>query len=659
MYLSIIFLPLLGSIVSGFFGRKVGVKGAQIVTCSSVILTTLLAIVSYIEVGIKNIPVNIFLFKWIDSESMNIDWGFSFDSLTVSMLIPVLIVSSVVHIYSIGYMSSDPHNQRFFSYLSLFTFMMIILVTANNFLLMFVGWEGVGVCSYLLVSFWFTRIAANQSSISAFLTNRVGDCFLTIGMFTIIWSFGNLDYNSVFSLSPFFNENIITIVGICLLIGAMAKSSQVGLHIWLPMAMEGPTPVSALIHAATMVTAGVYLLMRSSPLIEYSSTILLIIVWLGAITTIFSSLIGLFQQDIKKVIAYSTMSQLGMMVIAIGLSSYNVALFHLINHAFYKGLLFLGAGAVIHAVGDNQDFRRYGGLKQYLPLTYSVILIASLSLVAFPFMTGFYSKDFILESAYGKFLLSSITVYYIATIGAIFTTLYSVKVLYLTFLTNPNGPVNNYRNAHEGDIYMSLPLVILAIFSIFFGYITKDIYIGLGSSFFSDNSIFIHPNNEIMLDTEFAVKTIYKILPLILTIVFSILALIIPEFLSKLVLRFKYTNLGYNIFGFFNQRFLFEMLYNNYITNLILKLGGQTTKVLDRGSIELIGPYGLEKALTSLNTRLSKLSTGVITTYALYILISFIIFALLPYLISYNDKLLIMLIFTGFLTVNKSFNKSY
>ena len=266
----------------------------------------------------------------------------------------------------------------------------------------------------------------------------------------------------------------------------MAKSSQVGLHVWLPMAMEGPTPVSALIHAATMVTAGVYLLMRASPLIEYSSTVLLICLWVGAITTVFSSLIGLFQQDIKKVIAYSTMSQLGMMVIAIGLSSYTIALFHLINHAFYKGLLFLCAGAVIHAVADNQDFRKYGGLVSYLPLTYSLMLTASLSLVAFPFMTGFYSKDFILESAYGQYKLSSIIIYFIATIGAMFTTLYSVKVLYLTFLTNPNGSLVNYKlnkSAHEGDVFMSAPLVILGLFSIFFGYIAKDIYIGLGSAF--------------------------------------------------------------------------------------------------------------------------------------------------------------------------------
>src|SRR5690349_6186175 len=321
------------------------------------------------------------------------------------------------------------------------------------------------------------------------------------------------------------------------------------------MAMEGPTPVSALIHAATMVTAGVYLLMRSSPLIEYSSTVLLICLWLGAVTTVFSSLIGLFQQDIKKIIAYSTMSQLGMMVIAIGLSSYNIAIFHLINHAFYKGLLFLGAGAVIHAVADNQDLRRYGGLISFLPLTYTVILIASLSLVAFPFMTGFYSKDFILESAYGQYNFSSINVYFIAVIGAIFTTLYSIKVIYLTFLANPNGPVNYYRNAHEGDIFLSLPLVILAIFSIYFGYLTKDIFIGLGSGFFTDNSIFIHPMHEILIDTEFAVPTLFKLLPFFFTIFFTILALIYFEYLSNLVVNFKLSRLGYYIFGFFNQRF--------------------------------------------------------------------------------------------------------
>jgi NADH:ubiquinone oxidoreductase subunit 2 (subunit N) len=310
MYLALIIFPLLGSISSGFFGRKIGVKGSHLLTCTFILITTILSIMSFFEVGFNNIAVEIKLFRWIDSESFNILWGFNFDSLTVSMLIPILIISLLVHIYSIGYMSHDPHNQRFFSYLSLFTFMMIVLVTADNILVMFIGWEGVGVCSYLLVSFWFTRIAANQSSISAFLTNRVGDSFLTVGMFIIIWSIGNLDYGTIFSIVPYINESIITLIGICLLIGAMAKSSQIGLHVWLPMAMEGPTPVSALIHAATMVTAGVYLLMRASPLIEYSSTTLILCLWVGAMTSIFSSLIGLFQQDIKKVIAYSTMSQL-------------------------------------------------------------------------------------------------------------------------------------------------------------------------------------------------------------------------------------------------------------------------------------------------------------------------------------------------------------
>jgi NADH-ubiquinone oxidoreductase chain 5 len=661
MYLAIITLPILGAIVSGFFGRKVGVSGAQLITCLSIIITTILAIIAFFEVGLNNIPVSINLFKWIDSESLDVLWGFHFDSLTVSMLIPVLIVSSVVHIYSIGYMSQDPHNQRFFSYLSLFTFMMIILVTANNFLLMFVGWEGVGICSYLLVSFWFTRIAANQSSISAFLTNRVGDCLLTIGMFALLWSFGNIDYSTVFSLSPFVNENIVTIIGICLVIGAMAKSSQVGLHVWLPMAMEGPTPVSALIHAATMVTAGVYLLMRVSPLIEYSSTVLVVSLWLGAITTVFSSLIGLFQQDIKKVIAYSTMSQLGMMVIAIGLSSYNVALFHLVNHAFYKGLLFLGAGAVIHAVYDNQDFRRYGGLRAFLPLTYSVMLIASLSLVAFPFMTGFYSKDFILESAYGQYYFSGTVVYFIATIGAIFTTLYSVKVLYLTFLTNPNGPISNYKNtstthsAHEGDIFMSSPLIILAIFSIFFGYISKDIFIGLGSGFFADNSLFIHPIREIMLNTEFAVPTLFKLLPLLFTLLFSSIAVIISEYTPKIIINLKLTRMGYNIFSFFSQRFFIELLYNRYITDFILKLGGQTTKILDKGSVELLGPFGLEKGLLLLSKNISTLDTGVITSYALYILVGLIFYILIPYLYLFDNSLLLLILLSLSTLNNKRF----
>src|SRR5271169_5235696 len=377
-------------------------------------------------------------------------------------------------------------------------------------------------------------------------------------------------------------------------------------------------------------------------------------------TKVFSSLIGLFQQDIKKVIAYSTMSQLGMMVIAVGLSSYNIALFHLVNHAFYKGLLFLGAGAVIHAVADNQDFRKYGGLRPFLPLTYSVMLIASLSLVAFPFMTGFYSKDFILESAYGQYYYSSTVVYMIATIGAMFTTLYSIKVLYLTFLTNPNGPLINYKNAHEGDIFISIPLIILAIFSIFFGYITKDIFIGLGSGFFSDNSLFIHPLHEIMIDTEFAVPTLFKLLPFFFTIALSLISILFTEFYPKLLIKFKLSNFGYNIFSFFNQRFLIELFYNRYISGIILKLGDQTTKVMDKGSIELFGPYGLEKRLTNLSKSIGSLSTGVVTSYALYILIGLIFYISILYYGKTPDNYLeLLLILFAFVNINYNIKDFY
>jgi len=360
------------------------------------------------------------------------------------------------------------------------------------------------------------------------------------------------------------------------------------------------------------------------------------------------------------------MSQLGMMVIAVGLSSYNIALFHLVNHAFYKALLFLGAGAVIHAVGDNQDFRKYGGLRTYLPLTYSVMLIASLSLVAFPFMTGFYSKDFILESAYGQFYYSGAVVYFIATIGAMFTTLYSVKVLYLTFLTNPNGRQINYiasfdnlhlsqPNSHfakEGNIFMSLPLIILAIFSIIFGYISKDIFIGLGSGFFADNSIFIHPTHEIMLDTEFAVPTLFKLLPLFFTISLSVIAIVISEFIPKTLINFKLTRLGYNIFGFFNQRFLIEMFYNKYITGLVLNLGGQTTKVLDKGSVELLGPYGLEKGLIILSRNIANLNSGIVTNYALYILMGLMFYILIPYVVIIDNILLLLVLLSLFSVIN-------
>jgi len=375
MYLSILALPMFGSAIAGLRGRSIGVTGAHIVTTGCLTLSAILAIVAFYEVGLCGSPVSIELFSWIDSEFMLVTWGFLFDSLTVSMLLPVLVVSSLVHLYSISYMAEDPHNQRFFSYLSMFTFFMLILVSGDNYFIMFIGWEGIGISSYLLINFWFTRIQANKSGIKALTVNRVGDMFLSIGFFAIFWVFGNVDYATVFSVSPFINESAITIIGLLLLIGAMAKSAQIGLHTWLPDAMEGPTPVSALIHAATLVTAGVYLMLRSSPIIEYGPTVLIVITWVGAITAFFAATTGLLQNDLKRVIAYSTCSQMGYLFMAVGLSQYNVALFHLVNHAFFKALLFLAAGAVIHGMADQQDLRRLGGLVNFLPFTYTAILI--------------------------------------------------------------------------------------------------------------------------------------------------------------------------------------------------------------------------------------------------------------------------------------------
>jgi len=360
MYLSILALPLLGAATSGLLGRKLGVTGAHLITCVCMSTAAILSIVAFYEVALCGSPVSIHLTSWIDSGMMSVDWAFMFDSLTVSMLLPVTVVSSMVHIYSISYMAGDPHNQRFFSYLSMFTFFMLILVAGDNYLILFVGWEGIGVSSYLLINFWFTRIQANKSAIKAMVVNRVGDTFLSVAFFGVFWAFGNLDYATVYSLSPYMNETVLTIIGLLFLFAAMGKSAQLGLHTWLPDAMEGPTPVSALIHAATLVTAGVYLLLRSSPLLEFAPTTLVVITWVGAITAFFAATTGLLQNDIKRVIAYSTCSQMGYLFMAVGISQYSVALFHLVNHAFFKAVLFLAAGGVLHSMADQQDMRRLG-----------------------------------------------------------------------------------------------------------------------------------------------------------------------------------------------------------------------------------------------------------------------------------------------------------
>jgi NADH-ubiquinone oxidoreductase chain 5 len=635
MYLSILALPLFGSAVAGLLGRKIGVTGAHIITTGSLMITTVLALVAFYEVGLCGSPVSIQLASWIDSEFMLVSWGFLFDSLTVSMLLPVLVVSSLVHLYSISYMAEDPHNQRFFSYLSMFTFFMLVLVAGDNYLIMFIGWEGIGISSYLLINFWYTRIQANKSGIKALTVNRVGDMFLSVGFFAIFWVFGNVDYATVFSVAPYINETSITIIGLLLLLGAAAKSAQLGLHTWLPDAMEGPTPVSALIHAATLVTAGVYLMLRSSPVIEYGPTVLVVITWLGALTAFFAATTGLLQNDLKRVIAYSTCSQMGYLFMAVGLSQYNVALFHLVNHAFFKALLFLAAGAVIHAMADQQDLRRLGGLVNFLPFTYTAILIGSLSLMAFPFLTGFYSKDLILEVALGQYELSGNIAYWLGTISAVFTAFYSLRLISLTFFTVPNAPKGDYLHTHEAPTIIVIPLVILSIMSIAFGYVAKDAFVGVGSDFLS-TALFQHPDHVSLIEAEFGLPLLLKLLPAIGSIFGAALALYLYHVVPSFTIGLTDSKAGKALYTFFNGKWLVDVLYNKYIISGGLSLGFTISKVLDRGVVELVGPYGFSNVLTNAGRTVASYDTGIITSYALYIilgLISFIFLLFAPVLL--------------------------
>jgi NADH-ubiquinone oxidoreductase chain 5 len=642
MYLAILTLPLLSATVAGFLGRKVGKTGSHLITCGSLVLTALLAFVAFYEVGLCQSPVSIKLMSWIDSEFMLVSWGFNYDSLTVSMLLPVLIVSALVHIYSISYMGEDPHNQRFFSYLSMFTFFMLMLVTGDNYLVMFIGWEGVGISSYLLINFWFTRLQANKAAIKALVMNRVGDWGFSIGLWAIFWTFGNLDFTTVFSLAPFMDEDLITVISICLLIAAMGKSAQIGLHTWLPDAMEGPTPVSALIHAATMVTAGVYLLLRSSPILEYGSTPLILITWVGALTAFFAATTGLLQNDLKRVIAYSTCSQLGYMVFACGLSNYSIGIFHLVNHAFFKALLFLSAGAVIHALNDEQDMRKMGGLVNLLPFTYTMILIGSLSLMALPFLTGFYSKDLILEVAFGQYLFTGNVAYWLGTISAVFTAFYSLRLLALTFLTYPNGPKMNYLGTHEAPLIMAIPLVLLAIMSVFFGYVTKDLFIGVGTNFWG-NSLFVHPNHVSLIEAEFAIPTFYKLLPLFGSLFGGGLALVLYHLFPLFTISLTENTLGRTLYRFLNQKYWFDNLYNNLILSKLLDFGYTTNKTLDRGVIELVGPYGLVNVFKNASSKITSLDTGFIPSYAMYIFSGLILFITLIFYVG-DPRLFLLLL---------------
>ena len=649
MYLLIVLLPLISAIVAGFFGRYIGKKGAQIITTSLIFLTAILSMIAFYEVALNANPCYITLITWIDSELLYASWGFIFDSLTVVMLIVVTVVSCLVHLYSIEYMGQDPHVPRFMSYLSLFTFFMLILVTADNFIQMFVGWEGVGLSSYLLINFWFTRIQANKAAMKAMIVNRIGDFGLSLAMFAIFLVFKSVDFTTVFATAPLFvNESFIffnievdklTLICILLFLGAVGKSAQIGLHTWLPDAMEGPTPVSALIHAATMVTAGVFLIIRTSPIFEYAPNALMVVTFIGAITAFFAATTGLLQNDLKRVIAYSTCSQLGYMVFACGLSNYSVSMFHLMNHAFFKALLFLSAGSVIHAMSDEQDMRKMGGLINILPFTYSMMLIGSLSLMGFPFLTGFYSKDVILELAYAKYTIDGTFAHWLGTISAFFTSFYSFRLLYLTFLNDSNAYKQYLKDSHEAPLLMAIPLVILAFGSIFVGYITKDMLIGLGTNFWG-NSLFTLPNNVSLVESEFIPYWI-KLIPVLFSLSGAILAFISYHFYSNYLYSFKISFLGRKIYSFLNKKWYFDKIYNEFIVQKFLDFGYNISfKALDRGIVEVIGPFGIVRTIGNLTRIITNLQSGYIYHYAFIMFTGITLFISLISLSGYISSIL-------------------
>jgi len=500
---------------------------------------------------------------------------------------------------------------------------------------MFVGWEGVGLSSYLLINFWFTRIQANKAAIKAMLVNRVGDFFILLAIFAIYFVFNSLDYDTIFSLTPLMINYKIMIGSlevpaldmICMLLffGAMGKSAQLGLHTWLPDAMEGPTPVSALIHAATMVTAGVFLIARCSHLFEYSPIILNLIIFIGSATAFFASTTGLFQNDMKRVIAYSTCSQLGYMIFACGLSSYEVGIFHLSNHAFFKALLFLGAGSVIHAVADEQDMRKMGGLKQILPFTYSIMLIGSLALMGFPFLTGFYSKDTILEVAYAKYTVWGHFSYYLGTFAAFFTAFYSIRLLFLVFLAQPNGHRSVIFNAHEGTWRMTLPLFLLSIFSISIGFLTRDLFIGFGTDFWG-SAIFVLPQNYVLSDIEF-IDLFYKLLPLMISLFGAFSAYFIYSFGLQYFYSIKKTKSFKLIYNFLNRKWYFDRLYNEFIGQNALNISYHYSyKDIDRGIIEKLGPSGIVNSIRFVFNYINILQSGLIYHYLFLFLFCTILF---------------------------------
>ena len=626
MELSIIFLPLIASIISGFFGRFIGDRNSEIVTSLLVSISALFSIYVFYHVMVDGFQENIVIATWINSGELNVNWSMNIDPLSAVMLVVVTSVSALVHIYSIGYMSHDPHKPRFMAYLSLFTFAMLMLVTSDNFIQLFFGWEGVGLCSYFLIGFWFKKESANAAAIKAFVVNRVGDFGFALGIFLVFYLFGTVNYSEVFEQIPTITEKNLNFLGfdinaidlICLLlfIGAMGKSAQILLHTWLPDAMEGPTPVSALIHAATMVTAGVFLVVRCSHIYEYSELALNLITIVGMTTALFAASVAIVQTDIKKIIAYSTCSQLGYMFFATGVGAYNIAMFHLFTHAFFKALLFLGSGSVIHAFKDEQDINEMGGVWKHLPYTYAMMIIGTLALTGFPFLSGFYSKDAIIEFAY---LRDNTVGYYAAGIGiftAFLTSIYSWRLIFKTFHGEYNNKKMKISETHESPLVMLIPLVLLSIGAIFAGMLFKDLFIGNGIDSFWKNSVFfLEPLSSEHPPTWFLLLT-----PILVTLSIPISYYL---FVKNKDIVDGIVRVNQPLYKFLKNKWYFDELYELLFIKSSKKIGSFLWKFCDVKIIDGFGPDGISSLIKRFSQKANKFQSGFIYQYAFVMLLGF------------------------------------
>jgi len=632
MEIATVFLPLLGAIIAGFFGRLIGDRGAQIVTCGGLVISAVLAWFLFFEVAVGNSPRTVTLFTWITSGDFAFDWALKVDQLTAVMLMVVSTVSAVVHIYSIGYMSHDKSIPRFMAYLSLFTFFMLMLVTADNLLQMFFGWEGVGLASYLLIGFWYDRPSACAAAIKAFLVNRVGDFGFALGIFGVFVLFGTVQLDTIFALAPDLADaqleflggsyHALTLVCILLFLGAMGKSAQLGLHTWLPDAMEGPTPVSALIHAATMVTAGVFMVCRLSPLFEFSETALAVVTVVGASTAFFAATVGLTQNDIKRVVAYSTCSQLGYMFFAAGVSAYPAAIFHLTTHAFFKALLFLGSGSVIHAMSDEQDMRKMGGIYKLIPFTYAMMWIGSLSLAGIPLFAGYYSKDIILESAFAAHTGVGTYAFWLGIAAALMTAFYSWRLLFMTFHGKPRADEKTMAHVHESPLSMTIPLAILAIGAVFSGMALAPMMVGEDLASFWGGSILILEQHAALFDAHH-VPTWVVYAPLVMAVIG--IALAYYMYIQDTDAPKRWAERLRPLYLFSYNKWYFDEIYDFVFVRGAFRVGRGFWHGGDGALIDGVGPDGVAEATQQIARRASLLQSGYLYHYAFAMLIGVVV----------------------------------